>query len=308
MDIQETVNNILLSINNIILGKEKEIRLVLTCLLAKGHLLIEDIPGVGKTTLAQSIAKTLGLNFNRIQCTSDLLPADIIGTSVFDRTKKEFTFHKGPLFNNMILVDELNRASPRTQSSFLEAMEEQQISIDNTTYVLPDPFFVIATQNQRYHTGTFPIPESQLDRFLMRIQLGYPDFNSERKILTGNNRHNMIRNLKPVIQLNTFIEMQRLVQKIHISDPILDYIQNIITSSRNNPDKYIGLSPRAGIALVKASQAWAFTNGREMIIPEDVQAVAGSVLEHRLSPESTDMKKSSFPIVDNLIRTISLNN
>ncbi len=307
MNYKETIDLVLKTINGVILGKEQESKLVLTALLAKGHILIEDIPGVGKTTLAQTIAKTLGLDFNRIQCTSDLLPADVIGTSVFDRNSHQFTFHKGPLFNNMVLVDELNRASPRTQSSFLEVMEEQQVSVDNQTYILPDPFFVVATQNQRYHVGTFPLPESQLDRFLMRISLGYPDYNSERRILTGTNRHNMIRTIEAVIPIESLLKMQSMVESIHLSDPILDYIQQIITTSRNAPDQYIGLSPRAGLALVKASQAWAFTEGRDIVLPEDVQAVAGTVLEHRLAPEKTDMLTNNYPVVDQLIRSVKLN-
>ncbi len=293
--------------NRIILGKEQEIRLVFTCLLARGHLLIEDIPGVGKTTLAQSLAKILGISYTRIQCTSDLLPADMVGTSIFDTQKQSFRFHQGPVFDQMVLVDELNRATPRTQSALLEAMEERQVSVDGITHKLPDPFFVIATQNQRYHVGTFPLPESQLDRFLMRIQLGYPDYKSERQILVGVSRQKMLQDAQPAISIEALKELQDLVPGIHISDPILDYIQDIIAGSRSNPHQYHGLSPRGGISLVRAAQAWALCEEREMVLPEDVQAVAGSVLEHRLIPESSNITTGGFQAVDQLIRSIPLN-
>lgn len=304
---KKIIDKIVEEMNRIILGKEVEIRLVFTCLLAKGHLLIEDIPGGGKTTLAQALAKILGLSYSRVQCTSDLLPADIVGTSIFDSEKQEFRFHPGPLFDQMVLADELNRATPRTQSALLEAMEERQISIDGITHELPEPFFVIATQNQRYHVGTFPLPESQLDRFLMRIQLGYPDYKSERQLLTGENRHDMVRRLEPVISLETLREMQEAVPEIHVSDAILDYVQDIIAGSRSSPHQYLGLSPRAGISLVRAAQAWVLSEDREMVLPEDVQAVAGSVLEHRLAPESGNIKSGTYQAVEQLIRSIQLN-
>jgi len=293
--------------NQVILGKEFEIRLVFTCMLAKGHLLIEDIPGVGKTILAQSLAKTLGLSYTRIQCTSDLLPADMVGTSIFDKKKQEFRFHPGPMFDQMVLADELNRATPRTQSALLEAMEERQISVDGVTHRLPDPFFVIATQNQRYHVGTFPLPESQLDRFLMRIQLGYPDYKSERQLLTGEDRHDMVKRIEPVTPVEILKEMQAQVPNIHVSNAILDYVQDIIAGSRSNPHQFLGLSPRAGICLVRAAQAWALSENREMVLPEDIQLVAGSVLEHRLAPESSNIKSSGYLAVEQLIRTIPLN-
>lgn len=304
---KKTIEKIIAGMNGIILGKELEVRLVLTCLLAKGHLLIEDIPGVGKTTLAQSLSRILGLQYSRVQCTSDLLPADIIGGSVFDAVKQEFRFHPGPLFEQMVLADELNRATPRTQSSLLEAMEENQVSVDGITHRLPEPFFVIATQNQRYHVGTFPLPESQLDRFLMRIRLGYPDFRSERGILTGENRHEMIRRLEPLTSPAELMEMQARAPGVFISEPILDYIQNILAVSRSSPHQYLGLSPRAGLALVRAAQAWALADDRDMVVPEDIQAVAPSVLEHRLAPESSTIKSSGSPAVDQLLRTIPVN-
>lgn len=304
---KETIDKITAVMNRIILGKELEVRLVFTCLLARGHLLIEDIPGVGKTTLAHSLARALGLSYNRIQCTSDLLPADLIGSSIFDTEKQEFRFHPGPLFDQMVLADELNRATPRAQSALLEAMEERQVSVDGTTHQLPNPFFVIATQNQRYHVGTFPLPESQLDRFLMRIQLGYPDYKSERLLLTGESRHTMLKELEPVIPLERLIQMQGEVPKVHVSDAVLDYIQDIIAGSRGSPHQYLGLSPRAGISLVRASQAWALSEGRDMVLPEDIQTVAGSVLEHRLAPESSNIKSGGYQAVEQLIRSIPLN-
>jgi MoxR-like ATPase len=302
-----TIDKITGQIGRIILGKTREIRLVFTCLLAKGHLLIEDIPGVGKTTLAHALARTLGLSYNRIQFTSDLLPADIVGTSIFDRDKQDFRFHEGPLFDQMILADELNRATPRTQSALLEAMEERQVSVDGVTRPLPTPFFVIATQNQRYHVGTFPLPESQLDRFLMRIHLGYPNFQAERKILVGEARVDMLKKLEPVIAPKDLLAMQKQVPSVHVSDALLDYIQDIIAVSRSGSHHYLGLSPRAGISLVRAAQAWALSEGRDMVLPEDVQTVAGNALEHRLDPEGGKVKHEGNPATDQLLKTVSVN-
>jgi len=303
---KETIDNVLAQVRQIILGKDREIRMVFTCLLAKGHLLIEDIPGVGKTTLAHALAKSLGLSYNRIQFTSDILPADIIGTSIFDKETQEFRFHEGPLFDQMVLADELNRATPRTQSALLEAMEERQVSVDGVTHQLPVPFFVIATQNQRYHVGTFPLPESQLDRFLMRISLGYPDYQSERKLLVGESRLDMLKKLEPVISSETLLEMQNQVPKVHVSEAILDYVQSIIAGSRSGSHHYLGLSPRAGISLVRAAQAWAITEGRDMVLPEDIQAVSGNVLEHRLDPEGSKVKQKGTPAAEQLIKTVPL--
>jgi MoxR-like ATPase len=304
---KELIDKIVAQVGWIILGKDREIRMMFTCLLAKGHLLIEDIPGVGKTTLAQALAKTLGLSYNRIQFTSDLLPADIVGTSIFDKEKHEFRFHAGPLFGQMVLADELNRATPRTQSALLEAMEERQVSVDGVSHQLPNPFFVIATQNQRYHVGTYPLPESQLDRFLMRLHLGYPDYQAERKILTGEARLDMLKRLKPIMSTETLLEMQQQVPKVHVSDAILDYVQDIIAVSRSGSHHYLGLSPRAGISMVRAARAWAMGEGRDMVLPEDIQAVSGFVLEHRLDPEGSKVKHKGTPAAEQLIKNVAIN-
>lgn len=301
---KKEIENIVCEISRIILGKQREIKLVVTCLLARGHLLIEDIPGVGKTTLSQALARTMGLKYTRIQFTSDILPADIVGVSVFSKEKQEFVFQPGPVFTQMVLSDELNRATPRTQSALLEAMEERQVSVDGVTHDLPRPFFVIATQNQRHHVGTFPLPESQLDRFLMRLHLGYPDSRSERLLLTGENRFDMIKKISPVVAASRILELQDQLEKIHVSDTILDYIQKILSVSRTEPQKYLGLSPRAGISLLRAARAWALVEDREMVLPEDVQAVAGNVLEHRLDPEGTRVKGDQFRSTQLLIRSI----
>lgn len=300
------IEAIIEEVSRIILGKKLEIKLVVSCLLANGHLLIEDIPGVGKTSLAQALAKTIGLEYSRIQFTSDLLPADIVGVSIFDREEQEFKFQPGPIFAQMVLSDELNRATPRTQSALLEAMQEKRVSVDGKSYDLPKPFFVIATQNQRHHVGTFPLPESQLDRFLMRLHLGYPDTQSERSLLTGDDRFDMIRKMTPIVEIEQFKKMQDKVSKIYTSDAILDYIQKIMAVSRSDPQEYLGLSPRAGISLLKAAQAWTMCEDREEVLPEDIQSVAGSVLEHRLDPEGIRVKGTEFRSTQKLIKSISI--
>src|SRR5258706_3715 len=264
----------------IILGKEQQVRLAISCLLARGHLLIEDLPGVGKTTLSHALARSLGLDFRRIQFTSDLLPADIIGNSIFDREKQRFTFHAGPLFSQVVLIDEVNRATPKTQSALLEAMEESHVTVDGVTHPLPTPFFVIATQNPQHQIGTFPLPESQLDRFLMRIELGVPDRAAERAMLLGMDRRDMLKELKPVMNPRTLIEIQDNVRKVHASPALLDYLQDLLDASRQRHST--GLSPRAGLALLHASQAWALMHGRDMGLPEDIQAVGAAVMAHRL--------------------------
>jgi MoxR-like ATPase len=269
-------------LETVILGKPEQIRLCLACLLARGHLLIEDVPGVGKTTLAHALAHVLGLAWQRVQFTSDLLPADIIGVSVFDRSSQRFNFRQGPLFTQLLLADEVNRASPRTQSALLEAMEERQVSADGTTYALPEPFFVVATQNPHEQLGTFALPESQLDRFLMRVTLGYPDAAHERALLRGGERRELLAGISPVLSPALIVRLQRQVRGLHIADALLDYTQTLIARTRERGDLKLGLSPRAGQGLIRAAQAWAFLGGRAALLPEDVQAVLPSVVAHRL--------------------------
>jgi len=279
--------------NQIILGKEDVIRLALACLIAKGHLLIEDTPGVGKTTLAHVLARTLGLSFQRIQFTSDMLPADILGVSVYERETASFKFHPGPIFSQFILADEVNRATPRAQSALLEAMEENQITLEGETRLLPQPFFVIATQNPSNQIGTFPLPESQLDRFMMRLHLGYPDNKAERELLKGRDRREMLLEIPAVLTPEILIEIQQQVPTVTVSDALLDYLQDLLEFSRITSDFNGGLSPRAGLAVLRCAQAWALLHGRMLVLPEDIQAVLPSVISHRLS--LTDQKNSATP-------------
>jgi MoxR-like ATPase len=294
---QNDIQRLLKEANLIILGKERQIRLAVCCLLARGHLLIEDIPGVGKTTLAHTLAKLLGMNYQRIQFTSDILPADIIGASVFDGKNHEFKFHPGPIFNQMVLADEINRSTPKAQSALLEAMEEQQVTVEGVTYPLPEPFFVIATQNPSHQIGTFPLPESQLDRFLMRIELGYPDPHYERQLLVGQNRHQLIETLEVQLLPNDLQQLQEEVRKIHVSNALLDYCQAIITFTRESPEYPTGLSPRAGLALLTAAKAWTFMDKRDAVIPEDLQAVLPAVAGHRLRSGNNDSDAIVAPIL-----------
>jgi MoxR-like ATPase len=270
--------------SRIILGKEEAVRLALACMLARGHLLMEDMPGVGKTTLAHALAHLLGLKFQRIQFTSDMLPADILGVSIFDQRDGAFRFHPGPVFSEMILADEINRATPKAQSALLEAMEERQISAEGHTYPLPAPFFVIATQNPADQIGTFPLPESQLDRFLMRISLGYPDPTSERALLAGEDRREMLARLPPVLAAGELDTLLAASRRIHVGPRLLDYVQALLARSRESTDFSTGLSPRAGLALLSAARAWALLAGRDHVLPEDVQAVLPAVAGHRLRP------------------------
>lgn len=277
------LNRLLDTANQIVLGKRRQLRMAVCCLLARGHLLIEDMPGVGKTTLAHTLATLLGLRYQRIQFTSDMLPADILGASVFDAGNHGFRFHPGPIFNQMILADEINRTSPKAQSALLEAMEERQVTIEGKTHPLPLPFFVIATQNPIHQVGTFPLPESQLDRFLMRIALGYPDIAAERALLKGEERHTLIASLPVCLPEEQLLAMQRAVSKVHASDALLSYLQALIHYTRESAEYAYGLSPRAGIALLNAAKAWAFMERRDAVLPEDVQAVLGAVAGHRLN-------------------------
>lgn len=279
---QSVINNMLASASQIILGKEIQIRLALACLLARGHLLIEDLPGVGKTTLAQTLAKLLGLHFSRIQFTSDMLPADIVGVSIFDREKNDFRFQPGPVFAQVILADEINRATPKTQSALLEAMEERQVTVEGISRALPEPFFVIATQNPIHQIGTFPLPESQLDRFLLRVELGYPERKAERALLDGGDRRTQLSEIQPCLSTAELLILQAQAAAVHVSAALLDYVQALIEATRRSPYFAHGLSPRAALALLAAARAWAFIDGRQMVLPEDVQTVLPGVACHRL--------------------------
>ncbi|WP_151447396.1 AAA family ATPase [Lacisediminimonas profundi] len=293
-------------VGEIVVGKDFQIRQALVCLLAGGHLLIEDVPGVGKTTLAHALATTLGLRFNRVQFTSDLLPADVIGISVFDREKGGFAFHPGPVFTQVLLADEINRATPKTQSALLEAMEEGQVSVDAVTRDLPQPFFVIATQNPTHQIGTFALPESQLDRFLMCISLGYPDREAERGLLRGEDRRSLLRQMSAVMQPEELQAAQSLLREVHTSDALIDYVQSLVQASRQGGLFAEGLSPRAAIALVQAARAWAALEGRNHVIPEDVQAVLVPVAAHRLRParSASGLGSSSRELVQQLLKSV----
>ena len=275
-------NRLLETAGHIILCKGHELRLALACLIARGHLLIEDVPGVGKTTLAHVLARLIGLQFQRIQFTSDLLPADILGVSIFDRGTSAFRFHPGPVFAQLILADEINRATPKTQSALLEAMEERQVTADGETFALPEPFFVIATQNPAHQIGTFPLPESQLDRFLLRIRLGYPDRAAERALLMGEDRRELLERQPAVASPAALVELQHAAQRVHVSEALVDYVQALLGTTRNSPELANGLSPRAGLGLIAAARAWALLDGRDHVLPDDVQTLFPHVAAHRL--------------------------
>ena len=281
-DGQVLIRPVLEALERIVIGKSRQLQLAVACLLARGHLLIEDVPGVGKTTLAHALAKALGLSYHRIQFTSDLLPADVLGVSVFHRDSSRFEFHKGPVFSQLVLADEINRATPKAQSALLEAMEERQVTADGTTYSLPSPFFVVATRNPAHQIGTFPLPESQLDRFLMQIELGYPAPSDERQLLASSERRALVDQQAAVLSLDSLLRLQEQVQKVHVSEPLLDYVQALLKYTRESGEFVAGLSPRGGIALLRASQAWAFLKAHNGVHPEDLQAVLGSVVAHRL--------------------------
>ena len=290
----------------VILGKPRQIRLALTCLLARGHLLIEDLPGVGKTTLAHVLARTLGLQFQRIQFTSDMLPADILGVSIFQRDSSEFKFHAGPIFSQMVLADEVNRATPKTQSALLEAMEEQQVTIEGETRPLPTPFFVIATQNPTNQIGTFPLPESQLDRFLMRLQLGYPDAHAERSLLSGVDRRDIVAQLQPQMNTAELMDLQQQVKQVFVSPALLDYVQALLRHSRESAKFVHGLSPRAGLSLLAAARAWTLLDGRTAVLPEDLQAVFASVACHRLQSVLDTQASDGEKLTRELIESVAI--
>lgn len=279
----DNITAILQQLDTVLLGKPHQIKLALTCILAKGHLLIEDLPGMGKTSLSQGLAQTLGLSYQRIQFTSDMLPADILGVSIFDKEQSQFVFHPGPIFKQMILADEINRASPKTQSALLEAMAEQQITVDGTTYPLPQPFFVIATQNPSEQSGTFPLPESQLDRFMMRIAIGYPAPEAELAMLKGQDSVSRAQILPQCLTQLPLQELQTISQEVSASDSLLQYILALVNASRDAAQG-VGLSPRASKAILHAAKAWAMINGRKYLVPEDVQSIFPHVAEHRIKP------------------------
>lgn len=285
---QKIVSAIVADIGKVLLGKEHQVKLALACLLARGHLLIEDLPGMGKTTLAHALAQVLGLSYNRVQFTSDMLPADILGVSVFERDSGQFRFHQGPVFSQLLLADEINRSSPKTQSALLEAMEERQVSIDGETRLLPEPFFVIATQNPLQQSGTFVLPESQLDRFLMRISLGYPTREAERALFQGVDPRAQLAQLSPRINSEGLKKLQSLVAQVKASDSLLDYLERLVQHTRQSPECAVGLSPRGALALLHAARAWALIHGRGHLLPEDLQAVLPAVAGHRLQTDGTD--------------------
>jgi MoxR-like ATPase len=300
------IQNLLAQADTIILGKSQTIKLALACLLARGHLLIEDLPGMGKTTLAHYLARALGLDFQRIQFTSDLLPADVLGISVYERERGEFKFHPGPIFAQVVvLADEVNRATPKAQSALLEAMEERQVTVDGTTHALPQPFFVIATQNPSHQIGTYPLPESQLDRFLMRVEMGYPNVDAERALLLGEDRRNMVANLSSLATLDNLLHWQAQVTQVHAANALIAYIQAILNYTRESQRYRNGLSPRAGLGLLRAAQAWAFIHQREAVIPEDVQAVTPSIAAHRLQ-YINDQRSSPRQMTEDLLKSVPI--
>ena len=294
------------SLNSIILGKEAEVSLALACLLARGHLLIEDLPGLGKTILAQSLARVLGLSYQRVQFTSDLLPADIVGVSVFRQESGRFEFQPGPVFAQLVLADEVNRATPKAQSALLEAMEERQVSVDGSTHALPSPYFVVATQNPSDQIGTFPLPESQLDRFLMRVELGYPNEENERELITGADRRELLPTVEASLEPEVLLQLQQLASVVHISDPLVDYVQALVRFTRESPDIEIGLSPRGALALVAAARAHAYIENHSGVFPDDIQAVFASVAGHRLKPASNSICRTPAEISKHVLGHVAI--
>lgn len=299
--LQEAVDQV----SRVLLGKNQSVKLAVACLVARGHLLIEDLPGLGKTTLAQALARVTGLDFKRVQFTSDMLPADLTGFSMLDKDVGSFQFQKGPLFCQFLLADEINRCSPKTQSALLEAMEERQVSVDGVSRELPNPFFVIATQNPHSLAGTFPLPESQLDRFLMRISLGYPDSKAEREILQGENPRERMPDIQQVVTSENLLALQQSVNQIKASEVVLDYVQRLLQATREGGDFVHGISPRGGLALIQAAKAWAMLEGRDYLSPDDIQAVAAAVFSHRLSNRASG-SQTTISEIQQWVETIDI--
>ncbi len=302
---QKLLDHAVGEISGVLFGKERQIRLALCCLISRGHLLLEDLPGMGKTTLSHALAKVLGLQYRRVQFTSDLLPGDILGASIFDRQSNQFRFLPGPVFTQVLLADEINRSTPKTQSALLEAMAEQQVTIDGETRALPQPFFVIATQNPLTQAGTFALPESQLDRFLMRLSLGYPDPSAERRLLAGENALTQLQGVRQRVSPEQLQKLQSAVDTVHASEQLLDYVQRLIAYTRTEPGFEFGLSPRGALALLRAAKAWALMSGRGHVVPEDVQMVLPPVVEHRLHTH-IDHSGDSGALIDQLLRKVAV--
>ncbi len=302
---QKLVDAVVETVAGLLMGKEQEIRLAMACLLARGHLLIEDLPGMGKTTLAQALARALGLSYSRIQFTSDLLPADIIGISVYEQASGAFVFHPGPIFSQLVLADEINRTTPKTQSALLEAMAEGQVTVESETRPLPKPFFVIATQNPATSTGTFPLPESQLDRFTMRISIGYPDPASERRMLMGADPRLQLARLRPCVQGEQLDLLQRAASKVQASEAVVDYLQRLVQYTRSEHQFELGLSPRGALAVLDCARAWAMMHARHYVIPEDIQAVFPAVAGHRLQGAS-DVVQRSGALVEQVLHAVDI--
>ena len=305
MDAQQKLKALLGQLNTVIVGKPAQVQDCVACLLAGGHLLIEDVPGVGKTTLAHALARSFGLQFSRVQFTADLMPSDLSGVSIYERGKETFVFHPGPIFAQVLLADEINRASPKTQSALLEAMEEKQVTVEGETRALPSPFFVIATQNPHDQLGTFALPESQLDRFLMRISLGYPDRKAERELLNGRDRREMMEGMESTLSAIELQSLQQKVMGIHAADPLLDYVQELMAATRSGRWFLQGLSPRAGIAVVRAAKAQALLSGRDYVAPDDVQAILPQTVAHRLIPVG-DAGRGPVEQVRAMVEAVSL--
>lgn len=307
MQLQAVIDSAVAEVGRVLLGKEPQIRLALCCLFAKGHLLIEDLPGMGKTTLSHALADVLGLDYKRVQFTSDLLPADILGVSVFDRNDASFSFHPGPIFTQLLLADEINRTTPRTQSALLEAMAEEQVTVEGETRALPQPFFVIATQNPIDQSGTYPLPESQLDRFLMRLELGYPDPAAEREMFQRSDNAHFTGKAKTCISTEQLNTIRAAVGQVHASENLLDYLQRVVAYTRQSPAFAVGLSPRGALALLDSAKAWAVMNSRGHLVPEDIQIVLPSVAAHRLIP-SSDYAGDSSALVEQLQKNVDVIN